>query len=185
MKFIDLSELERDRLKILCIDAIPFRFDAGSMKLHENGLNQLSNLTKIEVDILNRFLLQQISISGGSEGTCDNIENNPENFFNCLFDFDSEIKQAVEYSDFEELFEFLNTKARFDDEFLHPLDYVNMGFLTINQLKERGSCYVCQRFHKNESVQGVCLADKKETYRTEAVRLDCHQFKGLNINVKD
>lgn len=179
MTFTNLNELDKSQL-IGSFSSLLYSHSTTGGSGHD--FERVLKITKVKADVMNQFIEQRLKKNDANH-VIDLIELNPSDFFNSLFDFDSELQLNREIKELSNRFDFLNVKSRFDDEFIHPVDYINMGYMTTEQLEKYGSCYVCQRFLKNESNKGMCITSKKDIHLSKNVVFDCHQFKGQNINI--
>jgi hypothetical protein len=185
MRFIDISKPEQDQLRSALTSLIHPITDAKNVRFTTSvTVEKITGILEIKHDELECFVRDRVS-SYGAPQILDDIDDELELFINSLLTTVTKQRSIFELEELHKEFVFLNVKARFDIEFIHPIDYLNMGYLTLAELKKYGVCYVCQRLHMNEKTKGTCIVSKKELYLAETTVLDCHQFKGQSINIEN
>jgi hypothetical protein len=185
MRFIDISELEQGQLGSALESLIYPITDAENVRFITSGsVKKIMHILEIKHDELECFVRGRVSSYGASQ-TLNDVCYELELFINSLLATVTKQRSILELEELHKEFVFLNIKARFDIEFIHPVDYLNMGYLTLTELKKYGVCYVCQRLHMNKKTKGTCIISKKELYLEKTIVLDCHQFKGQSINIEN
>jgi hypothetical protein len=192
MRFIDISELEQGQLGVALTSLIYPITDAKNVRFTTSEpVEKIMRILEIKHDELECFVRGRVSSYGASQ-TLDDVCDELELFINSLLatvtkqrSIVTKQRSILELEELHKEFVFLNIKARFDIEFIHPVDYLNMGYLTLAELKKYGVCYVCQRLHMNKKTKGTCIISKKELYLEKTIVLDCHQFKGQSINIEN